>query len=144
MMKKGRVNGPAFMISAIGWYLVSWHPLKGPCQQKILHHRKKVRFFAGRFTSSEITPFSLPAPVISEVIGADPSLICYQAPIRIKITERRYGLSGCEAKRPWESRSEATMVLCDPWSNNWTPEKHRYLAMSNRLLQNTGLKKRQP
>ena len=22
-----------------------WHPLKGPCQEKTLHHRKKVQFF---------------------------------------------------------------------------------------------------
>ena len=32
-------------ISALGWYLVFWHPLKGPCQQKILHHHKKMLFF---------------------------------------------------------------------------------------------------
>jgi hypothetical protein len=39
---------------------------------------------------------------------------------------------------------QPSFFLYDPWSKNWTPEKHRYLAMSNGLLQNTGLKKRQP
>jgi len=34
--------------------------------------------------------------------------------------------------------------LYHPWSGYWTPEKHRYLAMSKWLLQNTGLEKRQP
>jgi hypothetical protein len=67
-----------------------WHPLKGPCQEKTLHHRKKVQFFfAGTSSRNGISPFSLPAPVISKVIGADPKLICYQAPIRFKVIERK-------------------------------------------------------
>ena len=50
-----------------------WHPLKGPCQEKKPLHRKKVQFFfAGTSSSNGISPFSLPAPVISRVIGADP------------------------------------------------------------------------
>jgi hypothetical protein len=39
---------------------------------------------------------------------------------------------------------QPSVFLYDPWSGYWTPEKHRYLAMSKELLQNTGLKKRQP
>jgi hypothetical protein len=39
---------------------------------------------------------------------------------------------------------QPSFFLYDPWSKNWTPENYRYLAMSNGLLQNTGLKKRQP
>jgi hypothetical protein len=35
---------------------------------------------------------------------------------------------------------QPSFFLYDPWSSYWTPEKHRYLAMSNGLLQNTGLK----
>jgi hypothetical protein len=66
-----------------------WHTLKGPCQEKIHHHCKKVRFFAGTTPSNRINPFSLPASVISEVIGADPLMICYQAPIRFKAEERK-------------------------------------------------------
>jgi hypothetical protein len=34
--------------------------------------QKSTFFFAGTSSSAGISPFSLPAPVISEVIGADP------------------------------------------------------------------------
>jgi len=37
---------------------------------------------------------------------------------------------------------QPSFFLYDPWSKSWTPEKHRYLVMSNGLLQNTGFKKR--
>jgi hypothetical protein len=67
-----------------------WHPLKGPCQEKTPPHRKKVQFFfAGTSSSNRVSPFSLPAPVISKVLGADPKLICYQAPIRFKVNGRK-------------------------------------------------------
>ena len=43
--------------------------------------QKSTIFFAGTSSSNGISPFSLPAPVISKFFGADPKLICYQAPI---------------------------------------------------------------
>jgi len=77
-----------------------WHPLKGPCQEKTPPHRKKVQFFfAGTLSSNRISPFSFPAPVISKVLGADPKLICYQAPIRFKVEKRKIKIDGCAAKR---------------------------------------------
>ncbi|MBW2490556.1 MAG: hypothetical protein JRE65_05355 [Deltaproteobacteria bacterium] len=47
-------------------------PIKRPLSKKTLNHRKKVRFFARTTSSDGISPIALPAPVISEVIGADP------------------------------------------------------------------------
>jgi len=71
-------------------YLAARQPLKGVCQEKTPLHRKKEYFFCRDIIQSGISPFSLPAPpVISEVIGADPKLICYQAPIRFKVNERK-------------------------------------------------------
>jgi len=35
-----------------------WHPLKGPCQEKILHHRKKLIFFLqGQHPGTGSAPF---------------------------------------------------------------------------------------
>ena len=43
-------------------------------------------------------------------------------------------IRSCVAKRPSLSHSEATILfLSDPWSVKRTPEKHRYLVMSNGL-----------
>ena len=66
-----------------------WHPLKGPCQEKTPLHRKKGSFFCRVIIQHEISPLSLPASGFSKFIGADSYSICYQAPIRIKVSERK-------------------------------------------------------
>jgi hypothetical protein len=66
-----------------------WHPLKGPCQEETLLHRKKGSFFCRDIIQYEISPLLLPASGFSKFIGADSYSICCQAPIRIKASERK-------------------------------------------------------
>ena len=53
-------------------------------------------------------------------------MICYQAPIRFKVNERK------------------SKFLFDPWSVKRTPEKHWFLVMANGLSQDIGLYQGQP
>jgi hypothetical protein len=55
--------------------------------------------------------------------------------------EKTLRLLSEEAIKP---RGETTVLLCSPWSEIWTPEKDRYLAKANRLLQDLGLLSGQP
>jgi hypothetical protein len=124
---KSHPGRPQYIVLSSNRFVsIYWHPLKGPCQEEnILPSQKRCSFFAGTTPSNRISPFSLPASVISEVIGADPLMICYQAPIRFKAEERK--------KLDRRLRSEEifylvakqpSFFLCGPWSGNWTPEKH--------------------
>ena len=65
------------------------HPLKGPCQLKTPLHRKKDLFFCRDIIQFETCPLSLPASGFSKFIGADSYLICYHAPIRIKVIQEK-------------------------------------------------------
>ena len=84
-----RCEDIAFLSEIIDNFIF-WHPLKGPCQEKTLHHRKKVQFFfSGTQSKDGTAPFRSLHPGFSIVIGTDPKLICYQAPIRVKAEERK-------------------------------------------------------
>jgi hypothetical protein len=56
-----------------------------------------MSFFCRDIIQYEISPLSLPASGFSKFIGADSYSICYQAPIRIKASERKD--KSCRAKR---------------------------------------------
>ena len=122
-----------------------WHPLKGPCQEKTLLHRKKDLFFAGTSSSTRSVPCRWLHPGFQNLLVRILTRSATRHPSGSRPVKEKIKIDGCEAKRSSLSRSGATILfLCGPWSEKRTPEKHRYLVMSNGFWQNIGLKKVQP
>ena len=73
-------------------------PIKRPLSRKNTSpSQKMMSFFCRDIIQYEISPLSLSASGFSKFIGADSYSICYQAPIRIKASERKD--KSCRAKR---------------------------------------------
>jgi len=72
-------------------------PIKRPLSRKNTPPSQKMFFFCRDIIQYEISPLSLPASGFSKFIGADSYSICYQAPIRIKVSGRKD--KSCRAKR---------------------------------------------
>ena len=64
-------------------------PIKRPLSRENTYPSQKMMFFCRDIIQYEISPFSLSASGFSKFIGADSYSICYQAPIRIKASERK-------------------------------------------------------
>jgi hypothetical protein len=64
-------------------------PIKRPLSRENTPPTQKMMFFCRDIIQYEISPLSLPASGFSKFIGADSYSICYQAPIRIKASERK-------------------------------------------------------
>jgi hypothetical protein len=70
--------------------LVSMAPIKRPLsRENTSPSQKMMSFFCRDIIQYEISPLSLTASGFSKFIGADSYSICYQAPIRIKASERK-------------------------------------------------------
>jgi len=65
-------------------------PIKRPLsRENTPPTQKMMSFFCRDIIQYEISPLSSPASGFSKFIGADSYSICYQAPIRIKASERK-------------------------------------------------------
>jgi hypothetical protein len=65
-------------------------PIKRPLsRENTSPSQKMMSFFCRDIIQYEISPLSLTASGFSKFIGADSYSICYQAPIRIKASERK-------------------------------------------------------
>ena len=91
------------LFSQSSFYVVQWHPLKGPCQEKTPLHRKKwCLFLQGQYPAWNETLLFVCARVFN-CYGVNLSLICYQAPIRIKAIERK--------SKNWRLRSGEIFII---------------------------------
>ena len=119
------------------WFIVILAPIKRPLSRENTSPSQKSSsfFLQGQYPIAESAPFRSLRPWFQNFL------------VRIlnwSATRHPSGSRSMKEKIKPTVAQQPSFFLSDPWSNNWTPEKHRYLAMSNGLLQNTGLKKRQP
>ena len=86
------------------------HPLKGPCQLKTPHHRKKGSFFAGTSSSTRSVPFRCLHPGFQNL---SVRILIRSATMHPSGSRsRKKGKSGsCVAERFSLSRSEATFHI---------------------------------
>jgi hypothetical protein len=86
------------------------HPLKGPCQLKTPHHRKKGSFFAGTSSSTRSVPFRYLHPGFQNL---SVRILIRSATMHPSGSRsRKKGKSGsCVAERFSLSRSEATFHI---------------------------------
>jgi hypothetical protein len=111
------------------------HPLKGPCQEKTPLHRKKIFFFCRDNVSSSkawLTPLSLRLFFMPFWLR---SLLDLQ-PGTHQDQGRNLKMSGLRSGEPLNSseRSNPSLFNPTPGPLNGSQKKHRYLAISNRLL----------
>ena len=121
-------------------------PIKRPLSRKNTSpSQKKDLFFAGTSSSTRSVPCRCLHPGFQNLLVRILIRSATRHPSGSRPMKEKVKIDGCEAERSSLSRSEATILfLCGPWSVKRTPEKHRYLVMSNGLWQNKGLQEGQP
>jgi len=110
------------------------HPLKGACQLKTLHHRKKDLFFLqGHHPVRDLSLVVACIRVFKiywygflfDLLPCTHQDQGHTRKVKVAVASRRdFHCLGAK-QLPYFSN--------DPWSGKRTPEKHRYLVMSNRL-----------
>ena len=86
------------------------------------------KFFCWNNVQPGYNSFLLPAPEFSDGFGADPQLICCQAPIRIKTTEKHKIRRLHSGDIQYLGAKQPFLFLSSPWSIKRTPKNHRYLV----------------
>ena len=89
-----------------------WHPLKGSCQQKTPHHRKRDTFFCRDKFSSALVLFYL-LPIILKT--------CYAESVNLltgthQDQGQRAKTSHLRSEEAIKPRSGIIVLLCSPWS----------------------------
>ncbi len=127
------VRNTIYVIKIEIFELVVLAPIKRPLSRKNTSpSQKMISFFCRVSLQIGMRPFCLSAPEFSIVMVWTFRRSATRHPSGSRPSKEKIKIDGCEAERSSLSRRETTILfLCGPWSVKRTPEKHRYLVMSN-------------
>ena len=96
-----------------------WHPLKGSCQQKTLHHRKRATFFCRDKVQYGVRPVLCLHPIFLKACCAESIKLLTGIHQDQGQREKTSRVLSEEAIQP---RSGTAVLLCSPWSE-FGPQK---------------------